>query len=253
MSKRERAIHRRDFDTSIAERLDYKTRQETAILEDYAKEVYDLNKLALGWSEDYTEVINMEDELSSIKADFIAAPGFKTTLGGTPITFTKAGKIYKPELSGVEIKGRLKHKLVMHLTKGVDPKIVSLNGTPAVKYVIQYSTYALEVYVFKNGNSFFKAYFSAKKDRPKQTNHYQKRLVVEVEDSIDGSMFPDMELQAVEDALLLVDELEALAKKSPAVAKILMDRDIATYAEQIGELESRVAELEDEIEDLQMI
>ncbi len=233
-------IHRSDFDTSIAERLEYKSKEELEILEEYTKELDDLNKLALGWSEDYTDIINMEDELANIKATFINTSDYKTLLAGTPITFVKYGKTYRPELNGIEIKGSLKHKLVAHLIKGTPPKIVNINGTPVVKYTIQYANYGLEVYVFKNGNSFFKVFLSAKKNRSKNTIKRPKTYSYEEEDKTDGSIFPEIELDMLEKALELIDELDNLCFKSDTVAKVIAARtDSNIY---------RIKELEAEIE-----
>jgi len=238
-------IYRSDFDTSIMSRMDEVTLEETRILEDYAEQIGDLSKLALGWSEDYTDVVNMEDELANIKATFVDIEGYKTLLGGTPITFTKVGKTYKPMLSGIEIKGGLKHKLVAHLTKAIEPKIVNISGTPAVKYTIQYGTYGLEIYVFKNGNSFFKAFMSAKQDRKKKTIIRPKTYSHEEADKINGGAFPEIELDMLERALDLVDELENLCYKSDTIARAVSKRtDTNIY--KIKELEARIIELEEE-------
>ncbi len=238
-------IHRADFDTSIMSRMDEMNLEETRILEDYAKQIDDLSKLSLGWSEDYTDIISLENELANIKATFVNIKGYKTLLGGTPITFVKSGRIYKPTLNGVDITGLLKHKLVAHLTKAHEPKIVSINGTSAVKYLVQYSTYALEIYIFKNGNSFFKAFLSAKKDIKKKTIKYAKTYSHEPEDKINGNAFPEIELDMLERALDLVDELENLCYKSDTIARAISKRtDTNIY--KIKELESRILELEEE-------
>ena len=217
-------ILREDFDTSLAEHLSENSRAELEILEDYSEKIADLNKLALGWAEEYTDVINMEDELANVKANFINTDDFKVTLGGTPITFVKSGKTYKAQLGGIDIRGALKHKLVAHLTHGVEPVIVDISGTPAVKYLIQYGTYALEIYVFKNGNSFFKKYLSAKQNKRKNSIHRAKTYSYEEEDKINGGAFPQIELDTLERALELVEELENLSFKSEAVRKMLDQR-----------------------------
>ncbi len=244
MNKRE--IHRSDFDTSIAERIDYKTREELEILENYTNELSDLNQLALGWSEDYTDIINLEDELANIKATFVNIPGYKTLLGGTPISFTRYGKTYRPELNGIEIKGSLKHKLVAHLTKGTQPKVVDISGTPAVKYIIQYANYGLEIYVFKNGNSFFKVFLSAQKNKTKNTIKRPKTFSHELEDKLDGNIFPEIEMDMIEKALDLIDELENLSYKSNTVVRVIDTRSNLHIAKEV-EYKARIQALEDEL------
>jgi len=238
-------IEREDFKTLLESRLDYRTKQEIIILEDYAKNIADLSKLALGWSEDYTDVIDLENELSEIKAEFIEIDGFKTLLGGTPVTFKKVGKVYKPMIGTVELTGSIKRKLVAHLTKAKEPKIIEISGTPAVKYTIQYTNYGLEIYVFKNGNSFFKAFMSAKQDRKKRTINRPNTYSMETSDKLDASMFPEAELSMLERALDIVDELEMLSYKSDSVARAVAERT-DLQIDKINELEARILELEAE-------
>ena len=219
-------IERTDFNTSLEERLSETSTEEMRILEDYTDQLDDLNKLSLGWSEDYTDVVNLEDELANIKANFVNIEGYNTLLGGTPVKFVKEGKTYKPQLGGIEIKGMLKRKLVAHLTHAVTPKVVDINGTPAVKYTVQYSTYALEIYVFKNGNSFFKAFMSAKQDKKKQTIKYGNTYNQGGDVEVDGNMFPEVELAMVDNAQELLEELQALVAKSASVKAMLKARQI---------------------------
>jgi hypothetical protein len=233
-------IKRDSLATNLAELMELQTREEKNILEDYAEKIADLNKLALGWSEDYTDVVNLEDELANIKADFVTNTKHQILLGGTPIDFKPSGKTYRPYLGGVEVKGMLKRKLVMYITHGIQPQVVDISGTPAVKYLIQYSTYALEIYVFKNGNSFFKAYASSRAMRRKNTINRPHTYSYEEADIVDGAMFPDMELDMLERALDLYEELENLAFKSRAVAKALAARgDDKEY--RIQQLEAELA------------
>jgi hypothetical protein len=234
--------YREEIATTLQQTLELKTREELQVLEDYASKIEDLNKLALGWSEDYTDTINLEDELSRIPATFVDTDDHKTTLGGVPIDFKQSGKTYKPYLQGVEIKGALKHKLVLHLTHGIEPKVITIGGTPAVKYLRQYSTYALEIYVFDNGNSFFKAYASAKAMQRKNTLKRQKTYSYEEADKINGNAFPEIEFDTLERALELLEELENLAFKSDAVARALRDRKEEQY-QKIKELEMELKEL----------
>jgi hypothetical protein len=238
---------REDLTTNLQAAMELRTEEEKRVLEEYASKIADLNKLALGWSEDYTDVINLEDELAHIKADFIDTKDFKTLLGGTPIEFKQVGKTYRPYLGGIEIKGPLKRKLVMHLTHGIEPKVTVIGGTPAVKYLRQYSTYALEIYVFENGNSFFKAYASAKAMQRKNVVRRAKVYSYEEADKINAGAFPEIELDALERALELLEELDNLAFKSDAVARALKDRtDDQSY--QIKELELEVEELKKQLQ-----
>ena len=247
-------VKRQSVTALLEEVMQMKSEEELRELENYTKEVRDVNTLALGWAEDYTDAVNLEDELSDIVATFITNDKHQVLLGGTPITFKHEGRTYKPMLSGVEIKGKLKRKLTAYLTMHIEPKAITVGLTPALKYIIQYSNYALEVYVFENGNSFYKAYLSSKKDQKKRTMHYSKTYVIEPEAVIDGSMFPEMEFSAVEEALELMEQLTTLSKKSIGAAKAIQDRsdyhleNSIEYLSEIQSLEDRVTELEAELE-----
>ena len=225
MSKKT-AIKRKDVTNALEEAMSLKSDQDLRTLQEYTDKITDLNKLSLGWSEEYTDVVNLEDELANVKANFIRDERNKVLLGGTAITFKLIGRTYKPMLNGIEIKGMLKHKLVRFLVEGTEPKVTSIKSTPVLKYLVQYSTYALEVYIFENGGSFFKVYLSSKSMKKKCTIKYPKKYSIECEEKIDGNMFPQMELDAIDEALNLLEELTALSKKSEAVARVLASRGI---------------------------
>ena len=224
MSKRDQRIETATFGTIIERTLELKTEEEIRTLEEYASNIDDINKLALGWSEDYTEVVNLEDELANAKGTFIHIEGHKVLLGGQPITFIKTGKTYTATLNGVHIKGNLKRKLVATLTHGTEPKITHIGTEAVAKYLVQYLTYALEIYVFKNGNSFFKVYMSSKAMRRKNTIQKPKTYSYEEEDKLDGNMFPEIELDMLERALELEEELTNLMFKSEAVTRAITAR-----------------------------
>ena len=108
--------------------------------------------------EDLTDTINLEDELANLPISLMTKGNNEIKLAGQKVVFKKSGKTLKPFLGDIEIKGRLKQKVIYAVIDFTKMKPVRLNGKPFLKYNFQYGIASIDFYTdnLKTLSGFFK-------------------------------------------------------------------------------------------------
>ena len=239
-------VIRESFDDTMAAIVDRLNNEKFNNMQEESESLAWKQQYRLNFEEELVDTVSLEDELAEATAVLILTSNNKIKISNQEVNWTKSRTTITPNLNSIPIKGKLKRALIAKLVDFSKYTEVTLYNKPFFKYNFQYGAMSIDFFTDNLGklSGFFKVRGTAANNK-KHTIKRVKTYTNEVESKLNGDAFPEVELNMLEQALELVEDLETLCYKSDNIARAVAKRT-DLQIDRIKELEAEILQLKEE-------